>query len=134
MWNVKCEYLINMNNEQYFCEERQMFLETIRQCWACQKCAKCVNSKTFCNQCSDNFKYVNTPRTSYFQDYIPLCPRGFIDCSNDPAYILKYSPSWYKKTYGDKTPQEVLMMKGGCLDSMKNDPEMKYYCYDDEDK
>ena len=66
--------------------------------------------------------------------YNPLCPRGFNDCVNDPAYINFYHPEWYKKLYVDMTPEEALYVENGCMESLKRDPEMNYYCYDDEDK
>ena len=70
--------------------------------------------------------------------YLPLHgglrPRGYADCVNDPAYILFYHPTYYKEIFGDKTPLEVLWIENGCMESYEKDPEMKYYCYDDEDK
>ena len=97
-------------------------------------CEVCVTDKSKCDNCRDNPKYANVPKHSLFQDYIPLCPRGYVDCISDPAYIKRYHPSWYKEIYGDMTPEEALFDKGGCMDRFKNDPDMEYYCYDDEDK
>lgn len=66
--------------------------------------------------------------------YTPVCPRGYTDCVCDPAYIKFRHPEWYNKLYGDKTPEEAAHERGGCFDRLKEDPEEKYYCYDDEDK
>jgi len=67
-------------------------------------------------------------------DYTPACPRGYVDCVNDPAYIKLHDPEWYAELYGDKTPEEAAHEKNGCFDRLKEDPDEKYYCYDDEDK
>jgi hypothetical protein len=75
------------------------------------------------------------PKSSRFIPYVPICPRGFVDCVWDPAYILYTDPDWYKELYGDKTPLEALWVDGGCMEKIEKDPKMeKYYCYDDEDK
>ena len=52
----------------------------------------------------------------------------------DPAYVKYHYPNWYTDLYGDKTPEEAIYKEGGCWDSFINDPDEKYYCYDDEDK
>lgn len=63
--------------------------------------------------------------------YDPMCPRGYTDCVNDPAYIQYTSPEYYKELYGDKSPYEAAEE---CRKSVEEDPDEKYYCYDDEDK
>ena len=97
------------------------------------KCEECINKKTgLCQVCTDNPK---APRISYFQLYKPVCPRGFDDCVSDPAYIKYHHPEWYKELYGEKTPEEAIRdEEDGCWERFVNDPEMNYYCYDDEDK
>lgn len=67
--------------------------------------------------------------------YNPVCPRGYTNCVNDPAYILYTNPNYYKKVYRNMTPAQAIFVEDGCIDSVKKDPnEKKYYCYDDEDK
>lgn len=66
--------------------------------------------------------------------YTPVCPRGYDDCVWDPAYIKHRDPEWYETLYGDLTPEEAAHIRGGCFDRFKDDPEEKYYCYDDENK
>ena len=63
--------------------------------------------------------------------YTPTCPRGYTDCVCDPAYIKFNHSDWYKKLYGDKTPEEASYE---CQELMKKDPNEEYYCYDNEDK
>lgn len=67
-------------------------------------------------------------------NYKPLCPRGYDDCVWDPAYIFFNYPDWYKKLYGDLSPEEAIFVKNGCHEKALLDPDEKYYCYDDEDK
>lgn len=102
------------------------------------KCERCISYKSWCSQCRDNPVYQQIlaaiPRESCFMYYKPVCPRGFTDCIRDPAYIKYNYPDWYIELYGDKTPEEAIYNKNGCWDSFQKDPEMKYYCYDDEDK
>ena len=102
------------------------------------KCDKCVSDKSLCSQCRDNPEVqkilASLPKQSCFMAYVPVCPRGYVDCVCDPAYIQFYHPEWYKKMHGDKTPLEALWAENGCMDSFINDPDEKYYCYDDEDK
>lgn len=57
--------------------------------------------------------------------YEPTCPQGFSDCVYDPAYIKCYHPQYYKRLYGELTPEEV--SKKRCIAD-------DAYCYDDEDK
>lgn len=95
------------------------------------KCERCVSSKDLCLKCCDNPLYANIPKISMFKTYIPTCPRGYHDCVNDPAYIKYYHPEWYKELYGDKTPYEAAEE---CRQAVIEDPNEKYYCYDDEDK
>lgn len=66
--------------------------------------------------------------------YTPTCPRGYDDCVWDPAYIKHHYPDWFARLWGNRTPEQVAQSPGGCFDKYKNDPEEKYYCYDDEDK
>ena len=68
------------------------------------------------------------------RDYTPTCPRGYDDCIWDPGYIKHKCPDWYARLYGDKTPEEAAHAPGGCFDKFREDPEEKYYCYDDEAK
>ena len=92
-------------------------------------CPNCINDKKFCNMCICNPKYHN-----YFKEYIPTCPRGYDDCIHDPAYIKCHHPDYYNNIYGNLTPEEAIKVKNGCLDSVKEDPDEEYYCYDNEDK
>lgn len=66
--------------------------------------------------------------------YIPVCPRGYDDCVWDPAIIKHRDPEWYKNLYGDMTPEEAIHKPGGCMERFKEDPDMEWYCYDDECK
>ena len=68
------------------------------------------------------------------EPYKPVCPRGYIDCICDPAYIQHHCPEWYKKLYGDLTPTEALYVKNGCYERFVEDPDEEHYCYDEEDK
>lgn len=65
------------------------------------------------------------------QGYIPTCPRGYSDCVYDPAYIKHCNSSWYKELFGTQSPYEAAE---GCRQQVIEDPDEKYYCYDDEDK
>ena len=102
------------------------------------KCKYCVNDKSWCEKCIDNPFYqeilARLPKYSYFMDYIPVCPRGYTDCVGDPAYIKFNYPDWYEELYGDMSPEEAIHVKNGCYERFVEDPEMKNYCYDDEDK
>lgn len=103
------------------------------------QCDRCVNKDTImCLNCRDSDQVQKIlaalPKTSNFQLYKPLCPRGYVDCVYDPAYIKFSSPEWYTELYGDMTPEEALYRSGGCFERFVNDPEERYYCYDDEDK
>lgn len=60
--------------------------------------------------------------------YKPLCPYGYMDCVWDPAYIYNTYPNWYKKLYGDITPEEALA-EGHCCRNCVGGNQ-----YDDEDK
>lgn len=99
------------------------------------KCDKCVTpvflGEKECKECKDNPIYANVPVFSKFRNYMPTCPRGYDDCVNDPAYIKFYHPKWYEALYGDKTP---IQAAASCREAVKEDPDMEYYCYDDEDK
>ena len=57
--------------------------------------------------------------------YIPVCPKGFVDCVYDPAYIKYYHPQWYDRIYNGLTPQEAADIY--CS-------EREASCYDYEDK
>lgn len=89
------------------------------------KCEKCITDKSNCNICKDNPKYADYPKRSFYSEYIPLCPHGYEDCVNDPAYLKYYYQEWYRSMYGDKTPEELVKEECDPLDN---------YCYDDEDK
>lgn len=60
-------------------------------------------------------------------DYIPTCPRGYVDCVYDPAYIKRYHRP-------DMPQVEFEQMMDDCRLSFENDPGMKWSCYDNEDK
>lgn len=77
---------------------------------------------------------VQPPSVEQSRGYTPVCPRGFDDCVRDPAYIKHHHPEWYADLYGDKTPEDAAHEKNGCFDRVEEDPDMEYYCYDDEDK
>lgn len=66
--------------------------------------------------------------------YKPVCPRGYDDCVRDPAYIQYHYPDWYAELYGDLAPWQAILAEGGCLERAAEDPDEKFYCYDDEDK
>ena len=106
--------------------------------WTGTNCDKCITDKSKCQDCRNNPEVqkilMSLPKHNLFTAYVPVCPRGFDDCIHDPAYILYYYPDWYKELYEDKTPLEALWVENGCMASVERDPEMKYYCYDDEDK
>ena len=99
------------------------------------KCDKCVSDKSLCSHCRDNPEVqkilVSLPKLSFFMNYVPVCPRGYLDCVYDPAYIHFHYPDWYKELYGDKTPEEAAEK---CRQKMLEDPDEENYCYDDEDK
>ena len=107
-------------------------------------CDSCKTNKINCQDCRDNPAYAeirkkaeellaSIPRLSMFQEYVPVCPYGAIDCVCDPAYIKYYYPDWYADLYGDKTPEEAIHEKNGCYDNFIDDPKHNY-CYDCEDK
>lgn len=102
------------------------------------KCEKCVSDKSWCSECRDNPEVqkilASLPQQSCFMNYKPVCPRGYVDCVWDPAYIKFHYPDWYKKLYGDKTPEEAIHKPNGCWERYINDPNEDDYCYDDEDK
>lgn len=99
------------------------------------KCDKCASDKSWCSQCVDHPDVqkilASLPRQSRFMYYKPTCPRGYVDCVYDPAYIHFHYPDWYKELYGDKTPEEAAEK---CRQKVLEDPSEEYYCYDDEDK
>lgn len=88
-------------------------------------CEKCLADRSLCEVCRDNPKYKDYPKESHFQDYIPTCPQGYKDCVFDPAYIKLYYPDWYKREYGDMSPEEAAAMH--CDENFIG-------CYDWEDK
>ena len=94
-------------------------------------CDKCVTDKSLCDQCKDNPKYANVPKSSAFMPYKPVCKIGAVDCINDPAYILYTDPVWYKELYGDKTPEELALE---CFDLCYDAEHDEVRYYDDEDK
>ena len=99
------------------------------------KCDKCVSDKSLCSHCRDNPEVqkilASLPKLSFFMNYVPVCPRGYLDCVYDPAYIHFHYPDWYKELYGDKTPEEAAEK---CRQKVIEDPDEENYCYDDEDK
>ena len=76
----------------------------------------------------------NDTRKIEIEKYKPVCPRGYEDCIWDPARIQYINPEWYKRLYGDMTPEEAVNAPFGCRDKVADDPDEKYYCYDDEEK
>ena len=102
------------------------------------KCKKCISDRTWCSQCRDYPVYQEIlkmiPKKSCYMDYVPVCPRGYTDCVCDPGYIKFHHPEWYKDLYGDLSPEEAILVEGGCKERFLEDPDEKYYCYDDEDK
>ena len=95
-------------------------------------CDSCVTDKSKCMKCRDNPIYKNIPTHSLYQEYIPTCPRGYVDCVCDPAYIKYNYLDWYKKLYGDLTPEQA--SEKFCAKKVMEDPNEKYHCYDNEDK
>ena len=106
----------------------------------CDNCIfnKAENNKELCDNCRDNpivQKILRSlPKESYYSTYNPVCPRGYMECVYDPAYIQFYHSDWYKELYGDLTPEEAIHVKNGCWDRFQKDPDEHYYCYDEEDK
>ena len=98
----------------------------------CSRANTCVNKDVHCDSCT--LQRGVKERAYFYKEYKPLCPRGYSDCIHDPAYLKHYYPEWYKKTYGNKTPEEVLLVENGCMQRFKEDPNEEEYCYDDEDK
>lgn len=92
------------------------------KCWYDDQC---VTNRDLCEDCKYHPKYKNVPIWSHFQAYIPVCPLGYKDCVNDPAYIKCYAPDWYKELYGNLTPKEA---------SEKDCYPNEGCRYDDEDK
>lgn len=105
---------------------------SMKEDWRIAHCAKCVTDRSLCKDCIDNPIYANYPVSSKFSAYVPTCPRGYIDCVCDPAYIKFFNPDWYKKLYGDLSPEDAA--KQHCIPAFIKDPDEKYPCYDDEDK
>lgn len=95
----------------------------------CSLSSECLADRANCLSCTANLYGSGTYR---FMPYVPTCPRGYDDCVNDPAYIKYNYPDWYKDLYGDLTPEEA--SKQSCAKRIEEDPDEKYYCYDDEDK
>ena len=99
------------------------------------KCERCVNDKSCCEQCIDNpvYQEILSKLKSYYMDYKPACPYGYLSCVNDPAYIKCYHPDWYKELYGEILPKETITTKYGCGKHYQKNNEFCCY-YDDEDK
>ena len=77
--------------------------------------------------------------TKYVLPYEPVCPFGYTDCINDPAYIKWYHPDWYQDIYGKNIKPDGAIRINGCMTHWKNhleDDEQFGDCpwYDDEDK
>ena len=96
------------------------------------RCDRCITDKSDCQFCRDYYKYYWAPTTSRFTACKPTCPRGYKDCVHDPAYIQFNYPDWYKELYGNVTPE--VASAETCRHRVVEDPDMEYYCYDDEDK
>jgi hypothetical protein len=77
-------------------------------------------------------KFEEMKKEKKYNEYTPTCPRGYEDCVNDPAYIHCKHPGWYREMYGDLTPEQV--SEKSCKLKVEDDPDEKFYCYDDEDK
>lgn len=86
---------------------------------------KCINRYISCDKCNHQPSY--TFRRSFYQPYTPTCPRGYADCISDIAYLKYSSPNRY-------TEEELAEIYQDCLRRAKEDPDERYYCYDDEDK
>ena len=65
------------------------------------------------------------PNKFNWVDYTPTCKHKYEDCVWDPAYIQATYPEWYKKLFGDKTPdqaaQEPLHSCDMCKDGQRFD-------------
>lgn len=96
------------------------------------RCDVCMADKSRCTECRENPIYANVPTRSLFQAYVPTCPRGYSDCTSDPAYLKVYHPEHYHYIYGDLTPEQASAKS--CQKRVEEDPDEDYYCYDDEDK
>lgn len=96
------------------------------------RCNVCVSNKSRCTECRENPIYENVPTRSLFQAYIPTCPRGYVDCIHDPAYLKVFHPEYYQDLYGSLTPKQA--SEQTCSKLVLEDPDEEYYCYDDEDK
>lgn len=92
----------------------------------CKLESKCIrNKEEYCFRCVHNDD-ITIPR-NYFKGYEPVCPLGYTDCINDPAYIAFAHPAWYKDLHGDRTPEQAVKL---CCH-----PKCDMCCdYDDEDK
>lgn len=64
--------------------------------------------------------------------YEAVCPRGYLDCVRDPAYIKYNQPHLYSQLYGDVTPAQAVRERDGCLEQVYRDPEETHYCYEPE--
>ena len=106
----------------YYLENQTKTQKYIRTCEVCGETGV-----------SEDFSVVNGEVRCYrcMAGYTPVCPRGYLDCVYDPAYIHFHYPDWYKELYGDKTPEEAAEK---CRQKMLEDPDEENYCYDDEDK
>ena len=91
-------------------------------------CNICINrnNKDVCAACTHSPVYRNVLKTNRYQEYEPVCPRGYKDCKNDPSWIKQYHPECYKDRYGDKTLQEAAEF---CRIKMQNDPYELKSCY-----
>jgi len=89
-------------------------------------CNICLNKDSdSCKTCRNNPDYIKYYQMrSNFKEYDITCPKGFEDCVYDPVYIKTYHPEWYKRLYGDITPEEASKISCDVNDS----------CYDNEDK
>ncbi len=63
--------------------------------------------------------------------YKPTCPRGYKNCTDDPAYIYCFHYRMYKDIYGNKTPEEAAVAT--CFTKIINDPSEFNKCYKEKD-
>ena len=112
---------------------------TTHVCSDCIKqgvCEFCSSYKDDCNRIAEAISHhhiisVNI-RCDFYEEkplYKAVCPRGFVDCVYDPAYIKFNYPDWYKELYDTLTPEEAIKVENGCYERSMKDPDMKYYCY-----
>lgn len=137
MERIKCDNLIYLETiDRYYCKTKYNFVNSVKYCFACQKCKGCVNQdEGLCFSCADNPKFADRPTVSHYKPYHPACPFGYMYCVSDPAYIKTYDPEWYEELYDDLEPWEVT--REDVSECYRYFHDERYdYCphYDDEDK